>query len=85
MARKKNSRKPALSMKTKIDRTQFVVESLDKMTPDVHYWRTRSVQERFEALQFLRLLNYGPAAAGRLQRVLEVVEQELQSLGDKEL
>lgn len=76
MPKKKRKAKPPLSMKTKVDRNAFVVESLDEMTPDIHYWRTRTVQERFEALQFLRLLNYGPAAAGRLQRVLEIVEQE---------
>lgn len=76
MPKKKRKAKPPLSMNTKVDRNAFVVESLDEMTPDIHYWRTRTVQERFEALQFLRLLNYGPAAAGRLQRVLEIVEQE---------
>jgi hypothetical protein len=84
MPKKKRSTKPALSMKTKVDRSKFVVESLDEMTPDIHYWRTRSVRERFEALHFLRLLNYGPAAAGRLQRVLEIVEKEPRSPGDKE-
>lgn len=74
MARKKKAKRVPLSMSTKVDRTKLVVEPLDDMTPDIHYWRKRSVTERFEAVQFLRLLNYGPAAAGRLQRVLEVVE-----------
>lgn len=71
-------RKPVrtLSLKTKVDRSQLVVETYDTMTPDIHYWLTRSAGERFRALQLLREINYGPAASGRLQRVLEVVTRE---------
>lgn len=76
MPGKKRRSKAPLTMKTKLDRSKIVIESLGDMTPDIHYWRKRSVRERFEALPFLRLLNDGPAAAGRLQRVVEVVEQE---------
>lgn len=79
-ARKARKKRPPatrqLNMQTRVDRTQLSVESLDAMTPDIDYWLSRSVDERFAALQFLRLLNYGPAAAGRLQRVLEVVTRD---------
>lgn len=38
------------------------------------YWKQASVEERFAALEKLRIIAYGKAAAtGRLQRFLEVV------------
>ena len=41
---------------------------------DKHYWLTRSVEERADQMELLRRINYGDQAAGRLQRVLEVIE-----------
>ena len=61
---------------SKLDRTAFQIGSLD--APDeAGYWRTKSPDERMEALELMRQIIYGydPATA-RLQRILEVVELE---------
>jgi hypothetical protein len=42
---------------------------------EVQYWRTRSPEERLEAVELLRQINYGEdAATARLQRVFEFAE-----------
>ncbi len=39
------------------------------------YWRSRSPEERLEAVELLRQINYGDdAITGRLQRVFEFAE-----------
>jgi hypothetical protein len=43
---------------------------------DVEYWRSRTEQERLEALEFLRQQYMGPShAEQRLQRVCRVIER----------
>jgi len=59
----------------KISREHFSVVPLDDQS-DKKYWLSRSDEERLEYAMFLRRLNYGAAAAGRLQRVLEIVKRE---------
>lgn len=74
--KRKKSKKPKtrkLTLSTRVDRRQVVVERLNATTPDIHYWLTRTPTERQQAIQLLREINYGPAASGRLRRVLEVV------------
>jgi hypothetical protein len=74
--KRKKSKKPRtrkLTLSTRVDRRQVVVERLIATTPDIHYWLTRTPTERMQAMQLLREINYGPAASGRLRRVLEVV------------
>jgi hypothetical protein len=63
------------SQYSKISREHFSVVALNDQS-DKHYWRSRTDAERLEYLQFLRILNYGDAASGRLQRVLEVVKRK---------
>jgi hypothetical protein len=42
---------------------------------DAAWWRTRSPNERFAHIEYLRQINYGyDPATSRLQRVLEVAE-----------
>jgi len=42
---------------------------------EIAYWRTRSPDERLEAVELLRQINYGEdATTARLQRVLEFAE-----------
>ncbi len=60
----------------KLDRTRFEVGSLDA-SDEREYWRTKSPQERMDALELMRQIIYGyDPATTRLQRVLEVVELE---------
>jgi hypothetical protein len=61
----------------KLDRTALsVVSSFEEADrQDREYWRSRTPYERLAYMELLRRINYGPAAAARLQRVLEVVER----------
>jgi hypothetical protein len=61
----------------KMDKTAFSVASLTDASDEAEYWRQKTPQERLQAVELLRQLNYGydPATA-RLQRVLTVAELE---------
>jgi hypothetical protein len=41
---------------------------------DRAFWSKQSPQARLRAMELLRRINYGKAATGRLQRVLEIVQ-----------
>ena len=59
----------------RLDRSAFEVASLDDEDPDKVYWRSKSPQQRMEALELLRQIIYGyDPATTRLQRVLEVID-----------
>ncbi|NQU05046.1 MAG: hypothetical protein HQ568_03055 [Calditrichaeota bacterium] len=51
-----------------------VVDLGDKHDRD--YWLSRSIDERLEHIEYLRRLNYGDEALGKVKRVLEVVERK---------
>jgi len=59
----------------KVDRSHFEVVKSDDSS-DKYYWRSRTVEERLEYMELLRRINYGDEAAGRLQRIFEVVEHK---------
>jgi hypothetical protein len=59
----------------RINREVISVVSLGEEDGDREYWLSRTPQERVEHVEFLRRLNYGSRATGRLQRVFEVVER----------
>jgi hypothetical protein len=60
-----------------VDRNAFKLGSLDDPEDSVQYWRTRTVEERFAAIETLRQIMYGyDPATERLQRVLEFAELE---------
>jgi len=59
----------------RLDKTAIVVETLDTMIDDFAFWATQTPEARLAALELMRRINYGYAATGRLQRVLEVVER----------
>jgi hypothetical protein len=61
----------------KLDGTALsIVSSFDESErQDREYWRSRTPYERLAYMELLQRINYGPAAAARLQRVLEVVER----------
>jgi hypothetical protein len=60
----------------RIDRTAIRVYDLGKEPKDWEYWITKSPKERWDAIELLRIVNYGydPATA-RLQRLLKFVER----------
>jgi hypothetical protein len=61
----------------RIDRTAFSVVPLGDEADDRAYWLSRSVEERLEALELMRQMNYGydPHTA-RLPRILEITTVE---------
>jgi hypothetical protein len=59
----------------RLDRTQFSVGHLTDPDDALAYWLSRPVEERLQALEFLRRTFYGYTSAGEgLQRVLEVAQ-----------
>ena len=62
----------------KLDKTVFRVVSLHGQDPleETKFWLSKSVQERWQAVEFLRQVayNYDPATT-RLQRVLKVTQR----------
>jgi hypothetical protein len=60
----------------RLDKTAVEVVTFDQADQDDRaYWRSRSPAERMQHLEYLRRLNYGDLATGRLQRVLEIVQK----------
>jgi hypothetical protein len=61
----------------RVDRSAFRVDSLDDEPKDAAYWRSKSPNERWEALEILRQIVYGydPSTA-RLQKFFEVADLE---------
>ncbi|MDL1912536.1 hypothetical protein FBQ81_17890 [Chloroflexi bacterium CFX6] len=61
----------------RLDRAAFSVfssfEEADRQ--DREYWLSRTPYERLQYMELLRRINYGSAAAARLQRVLEITER----------
>ncbi|BCY19301.1 hypothetical protein hrd7_31500 [Leptolinea sp. HRD-7] len=62
----------------KIDRSVIsVVTREEAHRQDIAYWKSRTPEERLEALESLRQTVYGyDPAVTRLQRVLEIIERE---------
>jgi hypothetical protein len=50
------------------------VISLQEDHDDAEYWLAKSPQERLEALELMRRLQYGDRASEGLQRILTVAE-----------
>ncbi len=58
-----------------LDRNELTLTSHSDDSDDA-YWQSKTPQERIEAVEMLRRLNYGlDATSSRLQRVLEVVKR----------
>ena len=61
----------------KIDRTAFSVTTLDQAEEDdKRYWLSKSPDERLEAMELMRQINYDyDPVTDRIPRLLEVVER----------
>jgi hypothetical protein len=60
----------------RLDKSKFEVVNVSDDADDVEYWRNTTVKERLQHLERLRRIFYGARATARLQRVIEVVQQE---------
>jgi hypothetical protein len=61
----------------RMDKTKFSVGRMDDGDGELEYWITKTPEERFEALEFMRRVMYGYTSdAARLRRVLEVATRE---------
>jgi hypothetical protein len=61
--------------KLAMDRTALSVVSLYDESDEKYYWRSKSPQERLEAVETMRQIIYGyDPSTSRLQRLLEVAE-----------
>jgi len=66
-----------LVSKLKLNRSAFSVASLADESDEKAYWLARTPYERLRQVEILRRINYGYRATTRLQRVLEIVEQNV--------
>jgi hypothetical protein len=67
--------KSNLLSKLKVDRSVMSVAALTDEPDDKAYWLARTPHERLRQVEILRRINYGYQTAGRLQRVLEIIER----------
>ena len=73
---KKDAHPPPFRNHTKMDKTAFSVTTLSEKSNDKEYWLSKTPQERLQALEMMRQINYGyDPVTTRLQRVLEIVER----------
>ena len=60
----------------RLDKTKIKVVEIFDQSDEIEYWRNTSVKERLQHLERLRRTFYGARARARLQRVVEVIQQE---------
>ncbi|MBF0409078.1 MAG: hypothetical protein HQM10_17150 [Candidatus Riflebacteria bacterium] len=60
----------------RMDKTRFSIVDLHDQSDDTAYWLTKTPQERLEALEYLRRINYGDSACARLQRIFEIAQRK---------
>lgn len=57
----------------RLDKTAFSVVTLEETSDEITYWHSRTPEERLEAMEWMRQVNYGyDPTTDRLQRVLAV-------------
>jgi hypothetical protein len=63
----------ALRYERRLDKTAFSVATLEETSDEITYWHARTPEERLEAMEWMRQVNYGyDPTTDRLQRVLTV-------------
>jgi len=59
----------------RVDKSVLTVSSLSQQSDDKAYWLSKTPEERLQAVEILRQLNYGyKNSSERIQRVFEVVQ-----------
>jgi hypothetical protein len=62
---------------SRLDRSSFSVVSLHDPSDEMHYWLSRTPEERLQAVELMRQIIYGyDPATTRLQRFFEVATRE---------
>lgn len=60
----------------RMDRSVLTITTLSEAPDDTQFWLTKSVAERFAALEFMRQTMYGyNSTTDRLQRVLTITQR----------
>jgi hypothetical protein len=60
-----------------VDRTAVVITTLDAEDDAKRFWWSKTPEERLQAVEFFRRLNYGhDACTGQIQRVVEIIERK---------
>jgi len=59
----------------RLDKTAVSIVPLSQADDDNAYWWSRTPEDRMQHLEYLRRLNYGEAATGRMVKVLEIVQK----------
>jgi hypothetical protein len=60
----------------KLDRSIFLITSLNEPSDEKKYWLSKSPRERLEAVEQMRQIIYGyDPSSTRLQRVLEITQR----------
>ncbi len=61
----------------KVDRSYFKISQLTDISDEITFWQSKTPQERLEAIEIMRQIIYGyNPSTTRLQRILEIVQQE---------
>jgi hypothetical protein len=59
----------------KMDKSSFSISDLHDNNDEINYWKSKSPQERVQAIEVMRKILYGEdATAARLQRIFEITE-----------
>ena len=60
----------------KMDKSVFEIKKLEEQGDDREYWATKTYEERWEALEFMRQVVYGyDPSTERIQRVFTIAKQ----------
>jgi len=59
---------------SKVDRSAFSIGSLHDGGDEKEYWKSKTPQERMQAIEIMRKIIYGNASAKRLSRFFEITE-----------
>ncbi len=61
-----------------MDKSVFSIVSLSEESDDKEYWHAKTPQERLEAVELMRQINYGyDPTTTRLQRVLKIAQTHI--------
>ena len=72
---RKDTHFPSFLNLMKMDKTAFSVTTLSEKSNDKEYWLSKTPQERLQALEMMRQINYGyDPATTRPEKVLEIVQ-----------
>jgi len=62
--------------KFRMDKRFFSIVGFHDPPDETAFWLSKTPQERLEAVEYMRRMNYGDAACGRLQRIFEITQRK---------